>query len=99
MLARVQNDRATVYANVGVHAGVEIKLVLHGDHTDGATIHFGPDGPDLCIDFADVDSLERLAVEAADGVRRLRGLTTATAVVATPNGEGADRLVGAEAPR
>lgn len=75
---RVRNDRAKVYANVGVHADVEITLRMYGDDEDGAAIHFGMDGPDLCIDFADVDSLERLAVVAADGVRRLRGQPTAT---------------------
>lgn len=86
VLTRVQNDRVAVYANVAVHADVEIKLVLHGDHLDGAAILFGPDGPDLRIDFADVDGLERLAVAAADGVRRLRGLTAAPGRDSAPSG-------------
>lgn len=69
---RGRNERATVFANVGVHADVEITLALYDDGGDGAAIRFGIDGPDLSIDFADVDSLERLAMVAADGVRRLR---------------------------
>ena len=94
MAARVRNEKASVFANVGVHADVEITLKLYGDECDGAAIHFGTDGPDLCIDFADVDSLERLAVVAADGVRRLRGQMTEPDVTAVP-GSDADQLVGA----
>ena len=94
MALRGRNDKATVYANVGVHADVAIRLALYGDGEDGAAIHFGNDGPDLCIDFADVDSLERLAVVAADGVRQLRQRVTTTdrAVV---SGSEVDRLVEA----
>lgn len=68
-------ERASVYANVGVHAGVEITLAVE---RHGATIHIGHDGPDLIMDFADVDSLERLATVAADGARQLRARTTGT---------------------
>lgn len=64
------NSRAHVCANVGVHADVEITLTV--DRHCGAAIHFGHDGPDLIMDFADVDSLERLAMVAADGARELR---------------------------
>lgn len=65
--------RASVYANVGVHAAVEITLAVYGDaDAREAAIHFGSEGPDLCIDFADVGSLERLATVATEGVRRLR---------------------------
>ena len=65
-----RNNHATVYANVGVHVDVEITLTV--DRCCGAAIHFGHDGPDLVMDFADVDSLERLAAVAADGARQLR---------------------------
>lgn len=94
MAAGVRNEKALVFANVGVHADVEITLALYGDDGDGAAIHFGTDGPDLCLDFADVDSLERLAVVAADGVRRLRGQMTETDDAQVPGSE-VDRLVGA----
>ena len=63
------NERAFVYANVGVHAGVEISLTVD---RHSAAIHIGHDGPDLVMDFADVNSLERLAAVAADGARQLR---------------------------
>jgi len=65
-------ERATVYANVGVHAGVEITLAVE---RHGAAIHIGHDGPDLIMDFADADSLERLAAAATDGARQLRATT------------------------
>jgi hypothetical protein len=71
------NEHATVYANVGVHAGVEITLVVESHGGIGAAIYFGHDGPDLVMDFADVDSLERLSAVAADGARRLRERATA----------------------
>lgn len=67
--ARVRKDKPAVYANVGVHDDVEITLAVDGY---GASIHFGHDGPELSVDFADVESLERLAVVAADGVRQIR---------------------------
>ena len=51
-------ERAHVCPSVGMHADVEI--------------HIGGDGPDLTMDFADVDSLDRLASVAADGARQLR---------------------------
>jgi hypothetical protein len=73
MLTGVRKDRPTIYASVGVHADVGITLTVYGDSDAGAAINFGPDGPDLCIEFADVESLERLAAVAADGVRQLRG--------------------------
>jgi hypothetical protein len=74
------NERATVYANVGVHAGVEITLVVESNGGIGAAIYFGHDGPDLVMDFADVNSLERLSAVAADGARRLRARATANSV-------------------
>jgi|tagenome__1003787_1003787.scaffolds.fasta_scaffold20818238_1 hypothetical protein len=77
MTAPKKTDRASVYANVGVHAGVEITLAVYGDDEKEAAIRFGAEGPDLCLDFADVESLERLADVAAEGVRRLREASTA----------------------
>jgi len=77
MTAPKKTDRASVNASVGVHAGVEITLAIHGDEEKEAEIHFGAEGPDLCIDFADLDSLERLAEVAAEGVARLREASTA----------------------
>lgn len=73
-----RNMGAQVYANVGVHADVEITLAV--DRSCGAAIHFGHDGPDLIMDFADVDSLERLATVAADGARQLRARIAANAL-------------------
>lgn len=67
-----RKDRARVYTSVAVHADVEITLAMDRDGGDGATIHFGHDGPDVVMEFADVDSLERLSAVAADGARRLR---------------------------
>ncbi len=72
MEARTRNEHALVYTNVGVHAAVEITLALDGDGGEASAIHFGQDGPDLILDFADLDTLERLAAVAADGARQLR---------------------------
>ncbi len=66
------NERAHVYASVGMHADVEITLAMDRHGGVGAEIHIGGDGPDLTMDFADVDSLDRLAAVAADGARQLR---------------------------
>lgn len=77
----VTNEHATVYANVGVHAGVEITLVVESNGGIGAAIYFGHDGPDLVMDFADVNSLERLSVVAADGARRLRARADSVGLV------------------
>jgi len=70
--AHVRKDPALVYASVGVHEDVEISLVMERDGGEGASIHFGRSGPDVIMEFADVDSLERLAAVAADGARQLR---------------------------
>ncbi len=70
MGARVRNDPALVYTNVGVHDDVEITLVMERD--EGAAIHLGRRGPDVIMEFADVDSLERFAAVAAEGARLLR---------------------------
>jgi len=72
---RTGEEHASVYASVGVHAGVEITLSMAPQDELGAEIYFGHDGPDLVMDFADVDSLERLAEVAADGARQLRART------------------------
>lgn len=61
-----------MFANVGVHADVEIRLAMYPDGGEGATIAFGHTGPELTIEFCDVDSLERLAAVAADGARQLQ---------------------------
>lgn len=71
MTARARKDRATVYANVGVHAGVEISVDVESDG-EGALIEFGDTGPDLILDVADLDSMERLASLAAEGARVMR---------------------------
>ena len=88
--ARVRKDRASVYANVGVHANVEILLDVQSDG-DGAEIMFGDTGPDLILGFADLDSMERLAAVAAEGVRQMRERLA----VHWPG--GANRLVAAGA--
>jgi hypothetical protein len=67
-----RNDQALVYATVAVQSGVEITLAMDRDAGPGAAIHFGHVGPDVIMDFADPDSLERLAIVAADGARQLR---------------------------
>jgi hypothetical protein len=69
--ARVRKDRVSVYANVGVHTSVEITLDVESDG-DGALIEFGDTGPDLILDVADLDSMERLAAVAAEGARLMR---------------------------
>jgi hypothetical protein len=75
---RTGEERASVYASVGVHAGVEITLSMAPQGELGAEIYFGHDGPDLVMDFADADSLERLAEVAKDGARQLRARTGPT---------------------
>lgn len=97
MHVHVRNEKATVYANVAVHADVDIKLVLHGGPEDGAAIHIGPDGPDLRIDFADVESLGRLAEVATDGVRQLREQEAGAGQTDIPTGEKGGPLVGSGA--
>ncbi|MFC4852296.1 hypothetical protein [Actinophytocola glycyrrhizae] len=69
-------ERAHVHASVGVHAGVEITVALDRNGGISAEIHIGGDGPGLTMDFADVDSLDRLASVATDGARRLRDRAT-----------------------
>jgi hypothetical protein len=76
-----------VFANVGVHADVEITLTLEHDGGEGATIRFGLDGPDVKMDFADLDSLERLGAVAADGARQLRARITANNPAAAGDAE------------
>lgn len=71
MGAQVRKEPPAVYANVGVHTDVEIKLVMYPDG-ENAAIAFGHTGPELTIEFCDVDSLERLAAVAADGARQLQ---------------------------
>lgn len=80
MEARVRSAHAVVYANIGVHADVEITLEVDLEGGEGATIRFGHLGPDVIMDFADADSLERLANLAADGARQLRDRTTSDRV-------------------
>ncbi|MBV9139514.1 MAG: hypothetical protein JO115_01070 [Pseudonocardiales bacterium] len=72
MGSRVRTDQALVYANVGMHADVEITLAMNAEGGEGAAIYFGHDGPDVIMDFADVDSLERLAAVATEGARQMR---------------------------
>lgn len=79
-----------MYANVGVHADVAISLAVESDG-DGAVIRFGDTGPDLILDVADLDSMERLAAVAAEGARQMRERLAAH----WPG--GADRLVAARA--
>jgi hypothetical protein len=71
------SERAHVHASVGVHAGVEISLVVERHGGISAAIYIGQDGPDLAMDFDDIDSLERLAAVAADGARQLRARAAA----------------------
>lgn len=71
------SERAHVYASVGVHAGLEITLAVERHGGIGASIYIGQDGPDLAMDFADIDSLERLAAVATDGARQLRARAAA----------------------
>jgi limonene-1,2-epoxide hydrolase len=84
-----------VFANVGVHADVEITLTMDRDGGEGATIAFGHTGPDLSIDFIDVDSLQRLAAVAADGARQLQERIDANTRVK----RSTEQLVGAGATR
>jgi hypothetical protein len=72
MEARVRKEPPVVYVVVGVHADVEITLVMYPDGGEGATIAFGHTGPELAVEFCDVDSLERLSAVAADGARQLQ---------------------------
>lgn len=96
MTARVRKDRVPVYANVGVHAGVAISLDVESDG-DGALIEFGDTGPDLILDVADLDSMERLATVVAEGVRLMRARTAANMPAALR--PDADQLMGAGVTR
>jgi hypothetical protein len=96
MGARVREGKALVYVDVGVQADVEITLVMDRDGGEGAAIQFGLDGPDVIMEFVDVDSLERLAAVAAEGARQLRDRITTNDRAAAPASDG-DLLVGAGA--
>ena len=93
MGARVRQERALVCANVGVHADVEITVDVDPDG-DGAWIRFGDTGPDLRIDVADLDSMERLATGVMEGARLMRDRIAARSQVSATT-TGADHLVGA----
>ena len=71
MGARIRRAPADVFVDVGVHADVEITLTMERDGEARASIAFGRTGPDLTLEFCDVDSLARLAAVAADGARQL----------------------------
>ncbi len=73
MEASVRKVPASVYANVGVHAGVGIELARDRAEGEGTAIYIGDDGPDLILDFADAESMELLSVVAAEGARLMRG--------------------------
>jgi len=94
---RIRKEPAMVYANVGVHADVEITLAMERDGGETAAIHFGHTGPEVIMDFADVDSLERLALVAADGARRLRDRIAANRAATAV--DDADPLVAAGVTR
>ena len=84
MGALARKDLASVYADVGVHDGVPIKLAtVRGGEPDGSTIYIGGDGPDLSLSFADPESMELLSAVATEGARLMR--------------ERIDRLVGSRA--
>jgi hypothetical protein len=89
---RVRKNRAMVYANVGVDAEVEIKLEVEDD--DRMHIEFGGTGPDLILDIADLETMERLAEVAAEGVRLWLEDSAAVARFAAERAEAA-RLMGA----
>jgi hypothetical protein len=72
---RVRRDRASVYADVGVHADVEITVTVDSDG-DVAMVEFGKDGPDLRLEVADLDTMERLAKAATEGARTMRDRMT-----------------------
>lgn len=92
MTAHVRKDRASVYANVGLHTGVAISAKVESDG-HGAQIEFGDTGPDLILDVADPDSMERLAKVAAKAARTMRKRLAANSDAAATSG-GVDRLAG-----
>jgi hypothetical protein len=94
-----ENRPVTVYANVGIDAGVEIgaRLAAHG--AEAAEIHIGY-GPELIIDCANVESLERLRDVAAEGARLLQGrIEKNRSAAAQERAAEAGQLVGAGATR
>jgi hypothetical protein len=91
MGASVWQELPSVYADVAVRAGMAITLAMDGEDGEGASINFGHDGPQLSLDFADVDSLERLAAAAADGARQLRERIAANARRTVRSGETTGR--------
>ena len=66
-----RNEELTMYANVGIDAGVDIKARLSGHDIEAVEINIGY-GPELILDVADVQSLERLRDVATEGARLLR---------------------------
>ena len=97
MGARVRTEPPQMCAHVAAHADMEITLAVERAGGEGASIHFGCDGPELSIDFADADSLERLSAVAADGARQVRDQTAGNTRAAAA--DDAHRLVGAGAAR
>jgi hypothetical protein len=89
----------TVYATVGMHAGMGIEAKLPGCDAEAVEINIGA-GPELVIDCADVESLELLSAAAIEGARLLRKRIeeNRSAAVQARAGE-ADRLTGAGVPR
>ena len=64
-------ESALAYANVAVHREVPIEMALAAHGVAAVEINIGL-GPELEVDFADVESLERLRDVAADAARQLR---------------------------
>ena len=94
MGAQVRNEPALIFTTVGVHADVEIKVRLAAEDAESAYLDFGRN-EELTIDFADVDSLQRLAAAAEEGARLLRErIEENRAADARGSGGEADRLAG-----
>jgi hypothetical protein len=66
-----ESDQVTMYASVGIDADVDIKVRLSANNTEAVEINIGY-GPELILDVADVQSLERLRDVATEGARLLR---------------------------
>jgi hypothetical protein len=94
-----RNKKAPVYVNFGVDAGLAIEVKLAAGDTEAVEINIGC-GPEVMIDCADVESLERLSAVAGEGARLLRDRIAENRATATRDGAiHAERLAGAGVTR
>ena len=94
-----RNKSVTVYANVGVAPDTAIEAKLAAHSAEAIEINIGY-SPELIIDCADVESLERLSAVATEGARLLRErIAQNRSAAAEVRADDTDRLAGAGVAR